>query len=50
MDALVLVFAIVPDVVWHGIPAASLLGTKGIGLALILVGAVWAIYRDARHS
>ena len=50
MDALVMVFAIVPDLLWHGVPAASLFGTKGIGLALILVGAVWAIYRDARHS
>jgi hypothetical protein len=50
MDALVIVFAIVPDLLWHGVPAASLFGTKGIGLALILVGAVWAIYRDARHS
>jgi len=49
MDALVIVFAIVPDLLWHGVPAASLLGTKGIGLALILVGAVWAIYRDARR-
>jgi hypothetical protein len=50
MDALVMVFAIVPDLLWHGIPAASLFGTKGIGLVLIVVGAVWAIYRDARHS
>ena len=48
MDALVMVFALVPDVLWHGIPVSSLVGTKGIGLALILVGAVWAIYRDAR--
>ena len=50
MDALVMVFAIVPDLLWHGVPAASLIGIKGIGLALILVGAVWAIYRDARSS
>jgi hypothetical protein len=50
MDALVIVFAIVPDLLWHGSPASSLLGTKGIGLALILVGAVWATYRDARRS
>ena len=50
MDALVIVFAIVPDLLWHGIPAASLLGSKGIGLALIVVGAVWATYRDARRS
>lgn len=50
MDALVLVFALVPDLLWHGTPASSLIGTKGIGLALILGGGVWAIYRDARHS
>ena len=50
MDALVMVFAIVPDVAWHGAPVSSLVGTKGIGLALILIGAVWAIYRDARHT
>jgi hypothetical protein len=50
MDALVMVFAIVPDLLWHGVPAASLFGTKGIGLALILIGAAWAIYRDARRS
>jgi len=50
MDALVMVFAIVPDLLWHGTPLSSLLGTRGIGLALILVGAVWAIYRDARHT
>ena len=50
MDALVMVFALVPDVLWHGTPASSLLGTKGIGLALILGGCVGAIYRDARHS
>ena len=48
LDALVLVFALVPDILWHGIPLSSLLGTKGIGLALILAGSVWAIYRDAR--
>jgi hypothetical protein len=40
----------VPDLLWHGVPAASLFGTKGIGLALILIGAAWAIYRDARRS
>ncbi len=50
MDALVLVFALGPDILWHGEPAASLIGTKGIGLALILVGGVWAIYRDARNA
>jgi hypothetical protein len=50
MDALVMVFAIVPDLLWHGEPASSLIGTKGIGLALILVGGAWAIYRDAKHS
>jgi hypothetical protein len=50
MDALVMVFAIVPDLLWHGEPASSLIGTRGIGLALILVGAVGAIYRDARRS
>ena len=50
LDALILVFALVPDVLWHGVPASSLVGTKGIGLALILVGAVWAIYRDAQHT
>jgi uncharacterized membrane protein YdcZ (DUF606 family) len=46
----VMVFALVPDILWHGTPVSSLLGTKGIGLALILVGGAWAIYRDARHS
>ena len=50
MDALVLVFALVPDALWHGTPMSSLVGTKGIGLALILVGGAWAIYRDSRHS
>ena len=50
MDALVMVFALVPDLLWHGTPASSLIGTKGIGLALILGGGVWAIYRDAKHS
>jgi hypothetical protein len=50
MDALVLVFAVVPDLLWHGTPASSLIGTKGIGLALILGGCGWAIYRDAKHS
>jgi hypothetical protein len=50
MDALVMVFALVPDILWHGTPVSSLVGTKGIGLALILVGGAWAIYRDARHS
>ena len=50
MDALVMVFALVPDVLWHGTPVSSLVGTKGIGLALILGGGGWAIYRDARHS
>jgi hypothetical protein len=50
MDALVMVFAIAPDLLWHGTPASSLLGTRGIGLALILVGAVWAIHRDAKRS
>ena len=48
MDALVMVFALVPDILWHGTPVSSLVGTKGIGLALILVGGAWAIYRDAR--
>ncbi|CAN5337186.1 hypothetical protein BH24CHL10_BH24CHL10_02390 [soil metagenome] len=50
MDALVIVFALAPDLLWHGTPASSLIGTKGIGLALILGGGAWAIYRDARHS
>ncbi len=50
MDALVLVFALVPDLLWHGTSASSLVGTMGIGLALILGGSVWAIYRDARQS
>jgi hypothetical protein len=50
MDALVLVFALVPDVLWHGTPVSSLIGTKGLGLALILGGGAWAIYRDAKHS
>jgi hypothetical protein len=46
LDALVLVFALVPDLMWHGMSASSLIGTKGIGLALILGGGVLAIYRD----
>ena len=50
MDALVLVFALVPDLLWHGEPLSSLIGTKGIGLALILGGGAWAIYRDARQA
>jgi hypothetical protein len=50
MDALVLVFALVPDVLWHGTPVSSLIGTKGLGLALILGGGAWAIYRDAKHA
>jgi hypothetical protein len=50
MDALVMVFALVPDVLWHGIPASSLVGIKGIGLALILGGGAWAIYRDSKNS
>ena len=50
MDALVLVFALVPDVAWHGQPLAALVGTRGIGLVLILAGAAWAIYRDARKD
>ena len=50
LDALVMVFALVPDLLWHGTPASSLIGTKGIGLALILGGCVWAIHRDAKRS
>jgi hypothetical protein len=50
MDALVLVFALVPDLLWHGEPLSSLVGTKGLGLALILTGAIWATYRDARTA
>lgn len=50
MDALVMVFALVPDVLWHGESVASLLGVKGVGLVLILLGTVWAIYRDARTA
>jgi hypothetical protein len=50
MDALILVFALVPDLLWHGQPLSSLIGTKGIGLALILGGGGWAIYRDAKNS
>jgi hypothetical protein len=50
MDALVIVFALVPDLLLHGMPASSLIGTKGIGLALILGGGAWATYRDARQS
>ena len=50
MDALVIVFALVPDVLWHGTPVSSLVGTKGLGLALILGGGAWAIYRDARQT
>ena len=48
-SAVVLGFALVPDILWHGIPVASLIGTKGVGLALILAGSAWAIYRDARN-
>jgi hypothetical protein len=48
MDALVMVFAVVPDVLWHGMPLSALLGTKGLGLVLILAGGAWATYRDAR--
>lgn len=43
-------FALVPDVPWHGTPVSSLVGTKGLGLALILVGGAWAMYRDAQRS
>lgn len=50
MDALVMVFALVPDILWHGTPLSSLIGTKGLGLALILGGGAWAIYRDAWHT
>jgi hypothetical protein len=50
MDALVIVFALVPDLLWHGTPLSSLIGVKGIGLALILCGSIWAIYRDAERS
>jgi len=50
MDALVMVFAIVPDVLWHGVPLSALIGTKGLGLMLILAGGAWATYRDARMS
>ena len=50
MDALVMVFALVPDVLWHGESVSSLLGVKGVGLALILLGTVWAIYRDAKTA
>ena len=50
MDALVMVFALVPDMLWHGVSPASLLGPRGIGLALILAGTVWAIYRDAKTA
>lgn len=50
MDALVIVFAIVPDLLWHGVSASSLLGTKGCGLVLILVGGIWAIYRDGKTA
>ena len=49
-DALVMVFAIVPDVLWHGMPLSALIGTKGLGLVLILAGGAWATYRDARTS
>ena len=45
-----MVFALVPDVLWHGESVASLLGVKGVGLVLILLGTVWAIYRDARTA
>lgn len=50
MDALVLIFALVPDLLWHGTALSSLVGTKGLGLALILAGGAWAIYRDAKTS
>jgi hypothetical protein len=50
MDALVLVFAVVPDLLLLGMPASYLIGTKGIGLVLILAGAIGATYRDARVS
>jgi hypothetical protein len=50
MDALVMVFALVPDVLWHGAPVSSLVGTKGLGLTLILVGGAWAIYRDGQKT
>ena len=50
MDALVLVFVLVPDILWHGTAVSSLLGTKGLGLLLILAGGAWAIYRDARQG
>lgn len=50
MDALVMVFAIVPDVLWHGMPLSALFGTKGLGLVLILAGGAWATYRDAKTT
>ena len=50
MDALVMVFALGPDLLWHGMPAAALVGTKGIGLVLILGGTIGAIYRDGRNA
>jgi hypothetical protein len=50
MDALVMVFAIIPDVLWHGMPLSAIFGTKGLGLVLILAGGAWATYRDARAS
>jgi hypothetical protein len=50
MDALVIVFALAPDLLWHGAPISSLIGIKGVGLVLILLGGVWATYRDAKHS
>lgn len=50
MDALVLVFALVPDLLWHGEPLSALLGIKGLGLVLILAGGIWATYRDAKTS
>lgn len=50
LDALVLVFALIPDLLWHGEPVSDLLGTKGLGLALILAGGTWATYRDATQQ
>ena len=50
MDALVMVFAIVPDVLWHGMPLSALIGTKGLGLVLILAGGAWATYQDAKTT
>jgi hypothetical protein len=50
LDALVVVFALVPDLWWHGTPVSALIGIKGAGLLLILGGGIWAIYRDAKYS